>query len=134
MDECYGACWCQGTTCPWPVTQREKSIELQEEQEKVNTSKKPKRKKYLVLVRVILKHLIEVLISSNYIKFVQQTSKINLIKWIIEVLSSPSLIPSTHLWEGLEVLLNTTTTTSGKKKVKKKYLCNIEEDKENTSM
>lgn len=88
----------------------------------MNTSKKQKRRKYFVSVRVILKHLIEVLISSKCIEFVQKTSKIHLIKnafmlgslWFY--LLPLSSLPYTY-GRDLEVPLN--TTSSGKTELKK---------------
>lgn len=102
---------------------------MQEEQKKVNTSKKQKRRKYFASVRVILKHLIEVLISSKCIEFVQKTSKIHLIKnafmlgslWFY--LLPLSSLPYTY-GRDLEVPLN--TTSSGKKRAKKNpKICTI---------
>lgn len=72
MGERYGACWCQGTTCSWPATQRETQSNCKRSRKKVKYLKE-KRRKYPVLVKIILKHLIKILmISFKCIKFVMK--------------------------------------------------------------
>lgn len=79
MGESMGPAGAKGPLAPG-LLHNGKTIQLQEEQKKVNTSKKQKRRKCLVLVRVILKYLIKVLIFSKCIEFAQETSKFHLIK------------------------------------------------------
>lgn len=125
MDEHCVACWCQRTTCPWPITQWEQAIQLKYKQEKKLFKKwMPQKKKYFDFVSIILKHLIKVLISPKCGKSVQSASRFHLIKnafifgslWFYLLpLSHPF-----HIWnrtaEGVQTCLNIPTTPGKKMK------------------
>lgn len=118
MGEHSGACWCQGTTCSWPATQWENSIQLQEEQKKSEYLKETKKK-----VPGLSKNHLETSDKNiddlfQVYQVCHETSKIHLFKNPFMLGSSPpSLIPSTHIWKGLQCCW--TPPPQEKKKFKK---------------